>query len=141
MRRWSGCARPRSCSGTRGMGTRDGRRGTGTGYSAWNGVALTSWAGDRVEDADGIFLYLRDLDRGTVWSLGHRPVQRAAERYEVVGRPGAMNISRLDDGVEASLDVCVVVAGDCEVRRLGLRNRSRRRRRIEVTSYAEVVLA
>ena len=115
--------------------------GAGTGYSAWNGLSLTAWAGDRTEDADGLFVYLRDLDRGTLWSIGHQPVERPAERYEAVSSPGSVTISRLDDGIESSLDVCVVPAADVEVRRLRLRNASRRRRRIEVTSYAEVVLA
>ena len=40
--------------------------GAGTGRSWWGDVALTAWAGDRVTDADGFSLYLRDLDDGTV---------------------------------------------------------------------------
>jgi len=67
--------------------------GAGTGYSAWNGLALTAWAADRTEDADGLFVYLRDLDRGTSWSLGHQPVRRRAERHEARYRPGVVTRS------------------------------------------------
>jgi cyclic beta-1,2-glucan synthetase len=114
--------------------------GAGSGFSRWDGLALTAWSGDRTEDADGFFLYVRDLERGTLWSLGHQPVQRPAKRYRIRYRPGVVTITRLDEGIEAALDVAVVPDADLELRRLRLRNRSRRRRRLEVTSYAEVVL-
>src|SRR5437867_4111198 len=114
--------------------------GAGTGYSAWNGLALTAWAADRTEDADGVFLYVRDLDRGTFWSLGHQPVRRPAERYEARHRPGVVTIARLDDEIEARLEVDVAPDADVEVRLVHLANHSSRQRRIEVTTYAEVVL-
>ena len=114
--------------------------GAGTGYSAWNGLALTAWTADRTEDADGFFLYVRDLDRGTFWSLGHQPVRRPAERYQAHHRPGVVTIARLDDEIEARLEVAVAPDADVEVRLVHLVNRSSRPRRIEVTTYAEVVL-
>ncbi|HUE29690.1 MAG TPA: hypothetical protein VMR79_02380, partial [Verrucomicrobiae bacterium] len=114
--------------------------GAGSGFSRWDGLALTAWSADRTEDAEGFVLYLRDLERDVLWSLGHQPVQRPAARYRVRYRPGVMTITRLDEGIEAVLDVAVVADGDLELRRLQLRNRSRRRRRLEVTSYAEIVL-
>src|SRR5258705_11578032 len=53
----------------------------GTGAAWLDEQALTSWRGDRVEDGDGWFVYARDLDDGTFWSLGARPVHREPERY------------------------------------------------------------
>src|SRR5438128_2514763 len=114
--------------------------GAGSGFSRWDGLALTAWSADRTEDAEGFFLYVRDLERGIFWSLGHQPVQRPAARYGVRYRPGVVTITRLDDGIEAALDIAVVPDGDLEVRRVRLRNRSRRPRRLGVTTYAEVVL-
>ena len=102
--------------------------------------ALTRWSGDRVEDREGLFLYLRDRDRGSAWSLGHQPVRRAAERYEVASRAGVFEIRRLDDGIEAHLEVCVVCDAPLELRRVTLINRSGVVRHIELTSYGEVVL-
>ncbi|TMA37568.1 MAG: hypothetical protein E6J83_15870, partial [Deltaproteobacteria bacterium] len=114
--------------------------GAGTGYSAWNGLALTAWAADRTEDADGLFVYLRDLDRGTSWSLGRQPVRRRTERYEARYRPGVVTIARLDDDIETRLEAAVAPDDDVEVRLVHLVNRSSRPRRVEVTTYAEVVL-
>ena len=41
----------------------------GTGGSTWDGFALTT--------DDGLVVYLRDAERGTVWSVGRRPCDGA----------------------------------------------------------------
>jgi cellobiose phosphorylase len=115
--------------------------GAGAGASTWGERALTVWSADRTEDRDGLFVYLRDLDRGHVWSAGHQPVGRRADAYAAEWTPGRMTITRTDDGIEAALAVAVAPDADVELRRLHLRNRSRRARRIELTTYAEVALA
>ncbi len=113
---------------------------SGTG-GAWLGdQALTSWRGDRVEDGDGWFVYVRDLDDGTFWSLGARPVRRTSERYATEDGPGWMAIARRDDGIESRMEVWVDAHADAECRRITLRNHSGRPRRLELTSYGEVVL-
>lgn len=112
----------------------------GTGYSAWGDLALTRWSADPVEDGDGFFLYLRDLDSGAFWSLGHQPVPKPAERQEIRFQTGIAESCRLDDDIEARLEICVAPDADLELRRVTLRNLGDRPRRIEATSYAEVVL-
>ncbi len=114
--------------------------GAGSGVSSLGGVALTSWAADRTEDADGFFIYLRDLDDGRLWSAGHQPVRAPAERYDATSTPGAVRLTRLDGGIATEMTVCVAPDDDMEVRRLELENRTTRAHRIEVTTYAEVVL-
>ncbi len=114
--------------------------GAGTGYSTWNGYALTQWSADRTEDADGVFIYVRDLDRDLLWSAGHQPVRRPPEKYEAAYQPGRVRIARLDAGIETCLEVCVAADADVEIRRVQLRNCSNQPRRLELTSYAEVVL-
>ncbi|MFZ1827691.1 MAG: glycosyl transferase [Candidatus Competibacteraceae bacterium] len=113
---------------------------TGAGYSAWNGLALTRWNADPVELGEGYFLYLRDLDNNAFWSLGQQPALKVAERYEPRFAPSRVELLRLDDGIEARLEVVIAPDADLELRRVTLRNRSQRPRRIELTSYAEVVL-
>jgi cellobiose phosphorylase len=114
--------------------------GAGTGYSSWNGYALTAWSADRTEDGDGYFVYLRDLDRGVSWSAGHQPIPVAAESYDVGDALGRVTIERVTADIETRLEICVAPDRDVELRRLHVRNRTRQARRIEVTSYAEVVL-
>jgi len=110
----------------------------GTGRSLWQGCQLTAWTGDRTEDAEGLFLYLRDLESGVFASLARQPTGTRAVRVE--GPPGRLVFASLRDGVEVELEVCVAPQADVELRRVTLRNRSRRPRRLELTSYAEVVL-
>ncbi len=115
--------------------------GAGSGVSTCGRLASTRFAADRSEDADGFFVYLRDLEDGAVWSAGHQPVRADAERYAASSAPGRVCVTRADRGIESSLEVCVAASDDVEVRRLRVRNAGSGVRRIEVTSYAEVVLA
>jgi cellobiose phosphorylase len=111
----------------------------GSGYSACDGYALTGWSADRTEDRDGLFIYLRDVESGAVWSAGQQPVRADAE-YEVSGEPGRVTITRVSEQIETRLDLCVAPDHDLELRRLRVHNRTPRTRRIEVTSYVEIVL-
>ncbi|HYM80394.1 MAG TPA: hypothetical protein VEY91_03160, partial [Candidatus Limnocylindria bacterium] len=79
----------------------------GTGRSMWQDVALTRWRGDRIQDRDGFFVYLRDRETGIPWSSGRRPVAGRPERYEVTWRPGAFTIARVEEQILTRLTVCV----------------------------------
>ncbi len=115
--------------------------GAGTGRSTCDGYALTSWSGDRTEDGDGVFLYLRDLDDDVLWSAAFHPVRRVAEQLSATWVPGHVGLTRRDRGIESTVEACVAPGDAIEIRRLRLRNVSERARRIEVTSYLEVVLS
>ncbi len=114
--------------------------GAGSGRSSAAGLALTRWSADRTQDAEGLFVYLRDLETGAFWSAGFQPVCAPAERYEVTARPGGVAIARESHGIETALEIAVAPGTDAELRRLVVRERSGRARRIEVTSCAEVAL-
>lgn len=110
----------------------------GAGCSTFHGLALTRWTADRTRDADGFFVYLRDADTGAVWSAGHQPMGRAPDRY--VARLDDAEIVREDWDIETRLEVRLAAGGDAELRRITLTNLGARARRIEVTTYAELVL-
>ena len=110
----------------------------GTGRSSFGPYALTRWSPDPTRDADGFFVYVQDLDRGTCWSATRRPCGRA-EQAAVRFDPGRVTFVRRDDGVETRLEVCVA-DDDVELRRVTLVNHDAAPRRLRVTSYAEVVL-
>jgi cyclic beta-1,2-glucan synthetase len=113
---------------------------SGAGYSACSGQAVTRWRGDRTSDATGQFCYVRDLETYHVWSAGHQPVCRAAESYQVVFSIDKAEIRRTDHKIETVLEVVVSPEKNVEVRRVTLTNHSRGARKLELTSYAEVVL-
>jgi cellobiose phosphorylase len=112
----------------------------GTGYAEFAGIALSRWQGDAVEDADGSFIYLRDLDSGEFWSVGMRPLAPREARFAHGAEDGLAWIACTHAGVEARLEVAVAPDSDCELRKLTLRNLGAAPRRLEVTSYLEVVL-
>lgn len=112
----------------------------GTGFSECSGQALTRWDGDPIQDCNGMFFYLRDLDRSHFWSAGHQPVQSRPDQYEARFTDGRATIARLDDGIETTMEITVTPGSTSELRRLTLRNTSDVARRIEVTSCMEVVL-
>jgi cyclic beta-1,2-glucan synthetase len=112
----------------------------GGGFSAWGETTLTAWDGDRVEDADGLFIYLRDLDDGRLWSAASQPCGGAADAQRCEYGDGRMRIERRTHGIASSLEVCVAAADDVELRRVTVRNTSDRPRRIEITTYSEIIL-
>ncbi len=114
----------------------------GTGYSRFNDVALTRWHGDRTRDADGLFVYVRDVESGRYWSTTRQPTLSAPppDRYDVWIHLNKVETARVDDWIETFTEAVVSPEDDVEVRRVTVTNYADRPRTIELTSYAEVVL-
>lgn len=112
----------------------------GGGYSRWKDIAVTRWREDGTCDNWGTFCYIRDLDNEFIWSSAFQPTLRHAENYEVVFSQGRAEFRRRDQNLETHTEIVVSSEDDVEMRRVHITNRSRKRRYIEVTSYAEVVL-
>ncbi len=110
----------------------------GTGVVTFDGADLTRWRGDAVEDADGLLVFFRDLDTGRVWTAGWRP-EPAPDAYHAEFGPGTVEVVREDDGLETRLCLAVAERGAL-VGRLRLTPLDGRARRVEVTTFAEVVL-
>jgi cellobiose phosphorylase len=124
----------------------------GGGYSRWKDIAVTRWREDGTCDNWGSFCYVREVGRGRTgefWSTAYQPTVRRPDLYEAIFTEGRAEFRRHDslaEGIAAGVfethtEIVVSPEDDIELRRLRVTNRSRRRREIEVTSYAEVVLA
>ena len=113
----------------------------GGGYSRWRELAVTRWREDATADCWGTFIYLRDCDTGSYWSSAYQPTLREADHYEAIFVQARAEYRRRDEAIEAHTEISVSPEDDVEIRRVTLTNLSSRSRRIEVTSYAEVVLA
>ncbi|HWN06549.1 MAG TPA: glucoamylase family protein, partial [Steroidobacteraceae bacterium] len=113
----------------------------GGGYSRWRDLALTRWREDTTCDNWGSFIYLREVASGEYWSATHQPTLRRAESYEAMFTEGRAEFRRRDLDYETYTEIVVSPEDDIELRRLRLTNHAGVRRTIEVTSYAEVVLA
>ncbi len=113
---------------------------SGGGYSKWKDIAVTRWHGDPTRDNDGMFFYIRDLDGGEVWSAGYQPVLKNSQNYQAIFRGSTAEFQSRFLDIDAHAEVVVSPEDDVELRSISVTNRSPRRRRIELTSYAEVVL-
>ena len=112
----------------------------GGGYSRWKNIAVTRWREDVTRDNWGNFCYIRDLDKGILWSTAHQPTLAKGKNFEAVFSQGRAEFRRLDNDIEAHTEIVVSPEDDVEIRRVHLTNRSRKKISIELTSYAEVVL-
>ncbi|HYF01575.1 MAG TPA: glucoamylase family protein, partial [Planctomycetota bacterium] len=113
----------------------------GGGSCSWRGLSVTPRRDDRTRDPGGLYLYLRDVRTGRVWSPTYHPVDREPTDYEAVFELDRVTFRCREEGLESRLEVIVSPEDDVEVRRLSLANFGDRPREIEVTSYAEIVLA
>ncbi len=113
----------------------------GSGYSRWGDIAVTRWREDVTRDPWGSFLFLRDRHTGAVWSVGHQPSGAEADSYEVEYAEDHAEFRRRDGPVATRLNIVVSAEHDAEIRRVSVTNLGSQAREIELTSYAEVVLA
>ncbi|MGZ8549588.1 MAG: glucoamylase family protein, partial [Chitinophagaceae bacterium] len=113
----------------------------GGGYSRWKNIALTRWREDCTCDNWGTFCFIRDLDNNSSWSAAFQPSLKEGDNYEAVFSQGRAEFRRRDLSLETHTEIVVSPEDDIELRRVHITNRSRKKRTIEITSYAEVVLA
>ena len=113
----------------------------GGGYSRWRDLAITRWREDATRDCWGTFVYLRDTATGEFWSITFQPTLRPTEHYEVIFAGARAEYRQRQSDLEIRTEICLSIEDDVELRRVTLTNHSHTQRFIELTSYAEVVLA
>ncbi|MGH8595518.1 MAG: cyclic beta 1-2 glucan synthetase, partial [Gammaproteobacteria bacterium] len=113
----------------------------GGGYSRCKDVDITRWREDTTCDNWGTFCYIRDVASGMFWSTAHQPTLKRAEIYEAIFSEGRAEFRRRDHDFDTHTEIVVSPEDDIELRRVRITNRSRTRRTVEITSYAEVVLS
>ncbi|MFC4527597.1 cyclic beta 1-2 glucan synthetase [Dyella halodurans] len=113
----------------------------GGGYSRCRELAVTRWQEDISCDNSGMFCYLRDVASGEFWSGSHQPALRDVEHYEAIFSDARAEFRVRENDFDAHTEIVVSPEDDIELRRIRITNRGRTWRTIEVTTYAEVVLA
>ena len=111
---------------------------TGAGYSRWRDMAVTRWREDPTRDDWGSFIWLKDVPTGKIWPAAGT---RTGETDEVSFAEDHAQFIHHEGSLTSTLDIIVSGEDDGEVRRVSLSNSGRRAREIELTSYAELVLA
>ena len=113
----------------------------GSGYSRWGDLALTRWREDATCDDFGSYLFIKDVRSGVAWSAGFQPSGVEPDAYAVAFNEDRVEVTRRDGSLTTTLDVLVSGEDDAEVRRVSITNSGGGTRDIEITSYAELVLA
>ncbi|WP_373497901.1 GH36-type glycosyl hydrolase domain-containing protein [Desulfococcus sp.] len=113
----------------------------GGGYSRWKDIAVTRWREDRTCDNWGTFCYIADVAAREFWSTAYQPTLKRSKHFEAIFSEGRAEFRRSDHDYDTHTEIAVSPEDDIELRRVRITNRARTRRAIDVTSYAEVVLA
>ena len=114
---------------------------SGGGYSRWKDLAVTRWREDTTRDDYGIFCYVRDLSGGRFWSNTWQPSLHAAKEYEALFSQGHVEFRRQDQGIQTRTEIVISPEDDTEMRKISITNKTSSVKSLEITSYAEVVLA
>ncbi|OQX28118.1 MAG: cyclic beta 1-2 glucan synthetase [Desulfobacteraceae bacterium IS3] len=113
----------------------------GGGYSRWKDLAVTRWREDSTCDNWGAFCYIRNIGDGVFWSTAYQPAIKPSKRYEAIFSEGRAEFRRRDDDFDTHTEIAVSPEDDIELRRITVTNRSKTRRTVDITSYAEIVLS
>ena len=113
----------------------------GGGYSQRQQTALTRWREDITTDSWGQFCYVRDLETNRFWSTAYLPTAHEPDEYECTFAPDRAVFRRVDGSIETRTEIVVSPDDDAELRRVSVTNLGTTPRRLDLTSYAEVVLA
>jgi len=113
----------------------------GGSYSRWKDLAVTRWREDSTRDNWGNFCYVRDMEDGRFWSTTYQPTLVDPRKHEVIFSEGRAEFRRSDRNIDLYTEIVVSPEDDIELRRTRITNKSDRERTIEVTSFAEVVMA
>jgi cyclic beta-1,2-glucan synthetase len=113
----------------------------GSGYSRCDDLAITRWREDATRDPWGTYIFLRDVGSGDVWSAGYQPTGVEPDAYRATFFEDRAELYRRDGAITTTLEVLVSPQENVELRRVAITNLGGQAREIEVTSYAEIVLA
>jgi len=114
---------------------------TGAGFSRWRGLAVTRWRDDPTMAQHGMFILARDRVSGAGWSAALQPSCGEPLRHQAVFSEHEAAFTHKSASLTTQTRIVVSAEDDAEARRVTLTNTGRTSREIELTSYAELVLA
>ena len=104
----------------------------------WRGQALTRWTGDPVQRGGDARIYLSERASDAVWSLGQNAANRLSDTNYYAHK---VEFHERRQDLSTNLEIVIAPSDDVEIRRVTLSNHSNRVIELDVTSYAEIVLA
>jgi cyclic beta-1,2-glucan synthetase len=86
----------------------------GAGVLRWHDQALTRWRPDATRDADGLWIYVRDVENGNIWSVGRQPTGQPSDEKGTLFHAHKAEFQRRDTGVAIHMEVAVPAGDDLE---------------------------
>ncbi|SDY04575.1 Cellobiose phosphorylase [Evansella caseinilytica] len=114
---------------------------SGSGFSRYDGLAVSRWREDPVMDSWGSYVYIYDTSKDKLWSPSYQPCRVKAEQQRVQFALHKATFLREDGDVKTSMEVCVSPEWNAEIRRISLTNTGEKRKVLEVTTFVELALA
>jgi cellobiose phosphorylase len=96
---------------------------------------LTQWRMDHLRDDHGRFMYLSDLDAGSVWSVAPHPCRAEFDSFRCVHRMGSTTFESSLHDISAAWTLGVAPDDQAELWTLTITNQSDRARRIRVGAF------
>ena len=112
----------------------------GSGFSRYRNIMINRY---RKISADhyGQYLYIRNLKSDKLWCNTYAPLDVMPESYRVSFASDKIKFLRVDDGIETQTEITVIKDRYAEIRRITFTNNSNEDIDLELTTYAETVLA
>ena len=113
---------------------------SGSGYSRFNGLAVTRWKADATLENTGQFCYVQDVSANRYWSVAHQPTCIPADSYSAILATDRVTFTRVDGELETRTEIVAIPVDAAELRRVTVTNSGKEDREVQLTSYGEIVL-
>ncbi len=112
----------------------------GSGFSRYKNILVNRY---RKISADhyGNYLFIRNLKNDQIWCNTYSPLDVMPEGYRVSFASDKIRFLRSDSGIETCTDITVLKDHNAEIRRYTFTNSTPEDVDLELTTYAEIVLA
>ncbi len=110
----------------------------GDGFSQYEDRMLYRWRPDIYANT-GNYIYIKDMEACKIWSAAYHPAKTEPDHYEAVFCPHRAEFKRRDGDISSDMIVSLDADRTFEIRKVMFTNHGNREKRLEVTSYVEVV--
>ncbi|MCR1899749.1 DUF3131 domain-containing protein [Irregularibacter muris] len=113
----------------------------GTGYSKVEEIYLTRWREEALGGNYGDFIFLRNVENNELWSTTYRPLGKNPQHYQVEFSEDKAKFIQTQGGIETHTEIVVSPEDPVEIRKVNITNHQDVEVDLEITNYAEIVLA
>ncbi len=111
----------------------------GCGFSRFKDLYVNRYRKITAENY-GIFMYIRNVYTGELWSNTYAPLNVKPDTYRVTFASDRIKFMREDYGIITTTEICVVKDKNIEIRKISFENLTSKDVVLELTSYGEIIM-